>query len=245
MADPLRSGALFRARADVLKSPIPRVLTHGQHHTDSVGAAGSNPISSSAYMNSLNRPVAQKIPQGSVRTFEELYQTSPMPKVIAAQGRVGRPAPRAVPAVPTWHENDARDDLHRARQLPSVESRKIGPRSIALLKWSVRPCMVDDKIEVTVTGFPEDAERGQAVVVSSPIAVIVASHKVMTSAGTLYNLQGDMDSAACTPAMHATIREGFKYGFPKGWKDIIKQCHAPEVGSSKLSICGPTAVGVH
>eukprot|EP01043_Picozoa_sp_COSAG02_P101051 COSAG02_NODE_37118_length_446_cov_0.835735_1_plen_120_part_10 len=52
----------------------------------------------------LHRPNPQRAASSVTRTsFEELYRQSPMPKVIAAGGRVVRPSPnRSRPSVPAF-----------------------------------------------------------------------------------------------------------------------------------------------
>ena len=241
MSDPLRSGAIFRADLHVLQSPVPRVVRRAGESPSApppaaaaAGSSASAPLGpGSAYRNSLHRPAAQKpsVGGGGTRTtFEELYQASPLPKVVASHyGRIDHrptPTPRVVPDVPKWSSNPGAITQQPERRELTPTEQEPAATETGLVRWCLRRHIDGGEARVCVSGVSEaGGGRGeQTAVTSSPIRVRVAARKVISSSGSVYSLQGDMeDEHDGASGLHPSVLEEFRAGFPQEWKEVLRQ----------------------
>lgn len=205
-----------------------------------MGGAGRAGTGGGGASSGLHRPNPQRPASSVTRTsFEELYRQSPMPKVIAAGGRVVRPSPnRSRPSVPAFDASPRSTAgggaagvtaAAAARAAPSMSStaatrsptisRSSQTKTTTLVEWSIRRVTneSDAAEEHFVVQGVDTVASAAGPRVSSPIAVRAAPRQLMTESENIYKLEGKPEEGA----MAAAVEMAFAQGLTKDWKKLL------------------------
>jgi len=214
MSDAMRSGAIFSASSDALRSPVPRLRKPTAQHA---------------------APAA--LPSGSGSgarggSFEALYRGSPMPKVVALHGRRERPGVMAAPAARTATATASSSGgggggsaaaAAGASPSGSADAQKV------LTEWQLVRCeLPGGAVGLKVMG-KRTAGAGAAAepFLSSHVASRAASHKVVTTDGSMLLLRGPLAASTRAATFSAATLAAFADGFPVRWEDVVGDDDGP------------------